>query len=47
VVNQCPTNLTGADFYALCSDALMHAIREQVEKLEEEGIIKQIFTRRR
>jgi SpoVK/Ycf46/Vps4 family AAA+-type ATPase len=37
VVNQCPTNLTGADFYALCSDALMNAIREQVMKLEAEA----------
>ena len=30
VVDMCPENLTGADFYALCSNALMNAIRRQV-----------------
>lgn len=28
-------NLTGADFYALCSDALMSSISERIEHLKE------------
>jgi peroxin-6 len=26
VVEKCPMNMTGADFYALCADALMNAL---------------------
>jgi len=35
VAEACPNNLTGADFYALCSDAMLNAIRDQVNQLEE------------
>ena len=30
VVDMCPENLTGADFYALCSNALLNAIKRQI-----------------
>lgn len=32
----CPFNYTGADFYALCADALLHALSDKVEELEKE-----------
>ena len=32
VVDNCPKNLTGADFYALCSNALLSAIRRQIQE---------------
>lgn len=38
LAQQCPVNLTGADLYALCSDAMLTALRRQVDKLEELGI---------
>ena len=33
-VTTCPENLTGADFYALCSDAMLHSIKRQIHSLE-------------
>lgn len=30
----CPFNYTGADFYALCADALLNAMSRKVEELE-------------
>ncbi|KAJ3742031.1 AAA-domain-containing protein [Lentinula detonsa] len=35
VVEQCPLNYTGADFYALCSDALLKAMMHKAEELED------------
>lgn len=35
VLDRCPAHLTGADLYALCSDAMMFAIRRKVEWIEE------------
>jgi peroxin-6 len=35
IAEACPNNLTGADFYALCSDAMLNAIRDQVNQLEQ------------
>ncbi|XP_060104162.1 peroxisome biogenesis factor 6 isoform X2 [Heteronotia binoei] len=35
VLDKCPTKLTGADLYALCSDAMMSAIKRKVEWIEE------------
>ncbi|XP_070590741.1 peroxisome biogenesis factor 6 isoform X2 [Erythrolamprus reginae] len=35
VLDRCPPELTGADLYALCSDAMMFAIRRKVEWIEE------------
>lgn len=31
----CPTNLTGADFYALCSDAMLQSVKRKIELLEQ------------
>uniref|UniRef100_A0ACB8G9J0 Uncharacterized protein n=1 Tax=Sphaerodactylus townsendi TaxID=933632 RepID=A0ACB8G9J0_9SAUR len=35
VLDKCPSQLTGADLYALCSDAMMSAIKRKVEWIEE------------
>ncbi|XP_056410683.1 peroxisomal ATPase PEX6-like, partial [Hyla sarda] len=35
VLQYCPAALTGADLYALCADAMMSAIKEKVEILQE------------
>ncbi|XP_078503362.1 peroxisome biogenesis factor 6 [Lissotriton helveticus] len=35
VLEKCPPRLTGADLYALCSDAMMSAIKRKVSLLEE------------
>ncbi|KAF2076760.1 hypothetical protein CYY_001949 [Polysphondylium violaceum] len=34
VVESCPMNLTGADFYALNSDALANAMKDRIQQLE-------------
>ena len=34
VVSNCSDNLTGADLYAVCSDAMLNAIRRCIEELE-------------
>lgn len=35
VADQCPFNYTGADFYALCSDAMLKAMSRKAEEIEE------------
>ncbi|XP_066481058.1 peroxisome biogenesis factor 6 isoform X2 [Tiliqua scincoides] len=35
VLDKCPVQLTGADLYALCSDAMMYALKRKVEWIEE------------
>ena len=35
VAEQCPFNFTGADFYALCSDAMLFAMSRKAELIEE------------
>lgn len=35
VLGQCPAHLTGADLYALCSDAMMAAIKRKVALIED------------
>ncbi|RDX45475.1 AAA-domain-containing protein [Lentinus brumalis] len=35
VADQCPFHYTGADFYALCADALLKAMSRKAEELEE------------
>ncbi|KAM6278741.1 peroxisome biogenesis factor 6 isoform 1-T1 [Porphyrio hochstetteri] len=35
VLEKCPAQLTGADIYALCSDAMMYAVKRKVEWIEE------------
>lgn len=34
VAERCPFNYTGADFYALCSDAMLGAMSRKAEELE-------------
>jgi peroxin-6 len=33
IVEQCPFNFTGADFYALCTDALLKAMSRKAEEV--------------
>lgn len=35
VLSRCPAHLTGADLYALCSDAMMAAIKRKVALIED------------
>ncbi|NXX21006.1 PEX6 factor, partial [Podargus strigoides] len=35
ILEKCPSQLTGADIYALCSDAMMCAVKRKVEWIEE------------
>ncbi|NWS70466.1 PEX6 factor, partial [Crotophaga sulcirostris] len=35
ILEKCPAQLTGADVYALCSDAMMCAVKRKVEWIEE------------
>ncbi len=34
VAERCPFNYTGADFYALCSDAMLNAMSRKAEAIE-------------
>lgn len=34
VVSKCPFHFTGADFYALCSDAMLMAMSRQAEQVD-------------
>lgn len=34
IAEQCPFNYTGADLYALCSDAMLNAMSRKAEALE-------------
>jgi len=34
VAEKCPFNYTGADFYALCSDAMLKAMSRTAEAIE-------------
>lgn len=34
VAEQCPFNYTGADFYALCSDAMLKAMSRKAEEID-------------
>jgi len=35
IAEKCPFNYTGADFYALCSDAMLNAMSRKAEAIEE------------
>jgi peroxin-6 len=35
IARQCPFNFTGADFYALCADALLKAMSRKAEEIDE------------
>ncbi len=43
VVARCPLSLTGADFYALCSDAMLNAMKREIEKLET-GVCASVYS---
>lgn len=34
VADKCPFNYTGADFYALCSDAMLNAMSRKAEAID-------------
>lgn len=34
IARQCPFNYTGADFYALCSDAMLKAMTRKAEEID-------------
>ena len=44
VAEKCPKNLTGADLYALCADAMLNCMRRKIAGLET-GIFKQCLIR--
>lgn len=35
IVEKCSFNMTGADFYALCSDAMLNAISRSISRINE------------
>eukprot|EP00475_Leptophrys_vorax_P028576 TRINITY_DN4142_c0_g1_i1.p1 TRINITY_DN4142_c0_g1~~TRINITY_DN4142_c0_g1_i1.p1 ORF type:complete len:575 (-),score=182.44 TRINITY_DN4142_c0_g1_i1:35-1759(-) len=35
VAEACPRNFTGADFYALCSDAILNATKRKIQEIDE------------
>lgn len=35
IAQQCPFNYTGADFYALCSDAMLKSMSRKAEEIED------------
>ncbi|KAK3092432.1 hypothetical protein FSP39_002758 [Pinctada imbricata] len=35
IVDHCPNTLTGADFYALCSDAMLYAMKDRIRLLQD------------
>ncbi|EIN07593.1 AAA-domain-containing protein [Punctularia strigosozonata HHB-11173 SS5] len=39
IAEQCPFNYTGADFYALCSDAMLKAMTRKAEELEAKIVV--------
>lgn len=44
VLGRCPAHLTGADLYALCSDAMTAAIKRKVALIEEGEEAAQLLT---
>lgn len=36
IAERCPFNLTGADFYALCSDAMLKAMTRKAGEVDEQ-----------
>lgn len=45
VANECPFELTGADFYALCTDAMLKAISKSIANLQQQfGILSHLPT---
>ena len=39
LASRCPGHATGADLYALCSDATVSALRREIQKMEDDGEI--------
>lgn len=42
IVKTCPNNITGADFYGLCSNTWMAAARKLIKKIEK-GVYSNYF----
>jgi SpoVK/Ycf46/Vps4 family AAA+-type ATPase len=42
VAEKCSQNLTGADLYALCADAMLGAIRRSIAAIEDGNIFKDL-----
>lgn len=40
ITERCPSNLTGADLYALCADAMLCALRRRIMLLEEGNLFR-------
>lgn len=36
IANACPFNYTGADFYALCSDAMLNAMSRTAQQVDDQ-----------
>lgn len=44
IARLCPFNFTGADFYALCSDAMLRAMSRKAEEIDRKiGMIVVMF----
>lgn len=39
VVARCPPQMTGADLYALCSDAMMAAVKRKIQRIADGGFL--------
>lgn len=39
IVERCPLQLTGADLYALCSDAMMSAVKRRILHITEGSML--------
>ena len=39
IAELCPSGLTGADFYALCSDAMLVAVKRKIAQLQAGTVI--------
>lgn len=44
VIEKCPFTLTGADFYALSSDAMLNAVKRKIQELETDLTAEQSIT---
>jgi peroxin-6 len=42
-VEKCPFTLTGADFYALASDAMLNALKRKIKQLESGNLLLQLL----
>lgn len=45
IVDLCPVNITGADYYGLCADAWMSAVRKLIKTTNDNRNVLKISTR--